>query len=504
MNKHLPLIVFSILLVGLFIAYDYHNILFKRPQGIHQWRQADCMSITHNFYTGEADFLKPRIHNQSSENGYAISEFPVLYQLNAVLWKLFGKHEWISRLTSLIITIIGLFALFRVFRFFVKNVWLAMIFSLLAFTSTVYGYYANNFLTNVPAMSLAIIGLERFLNFIRSRKKSSLMSFFIIFCLAGLLKATSLFIFFLIASIILYSVLFPKQDEFKLRKHIKELIIGYALVFIVLGLWYGYASWFNAKFNSGTFLVGILPIWELGADEVTAVWEEFKTLWSKDYMKLDVLLLVTLATIASLVRQAVIGNKLLLFGALITLLGLSCYLALWFQVYDEHDYYLIDAYIVVILSLIVIANNLDKVIGINRYLNAGIFLFLTAVLVHSAIDSQYRIRLRYRGWMNSVHEHRFMVLEDIEPKLRELGLEPGDLIISVPDESINTTLYLVNQKGWTEYGGELNSAAQIEKKISIGAKYLFVNDSNYVSNSMWAKYTTTPVFSKENLTIYSL
>jgi hypothetical protein len=39
-------LVFLILLIGIAYYYNYHNILFKKPQSVHNWRQSDCASLT--------------------------------------------------------------------------------------------------------------------------------------------------------------------------------------------------------------------------------------------------------------------------------------------------------------------------------------------------------------------------------------------------------------------------------------------------------------------------
>jgi len=75
-------------------------------------------------------------------------------------------------------------------------------------------------------------------------------------------------------------------------------------------------------------------------------------------------------------------------------------------------------------------------------------------------------------------------IEDITPHLRSIGIQRNDTIVSIPDQS-HLSLYLMNQKGWTEYAERFyNQGAVvylnrnekgIETSIQKGARYLIVN-----------------------------
>jgi hypothetical protein len=68
--------------------------------------------------------------------------------------------------------------------------------------------------------------------------------------------------------------------------------------------------------------------------------------------------------------------------------------------------------------------------------------------------------------------------------LRQIGILPTDTVISIPDKS-HVSLYLMNQKGWTEYTDEKfnkqkricynQDSAGIQRSIDKGAKYLIIN-----------------------------
>jgi hypothetical protein len=117
---------------------------------------------------------------------------------------------------------------------------------------------------------------------------------------------------------------------------------------------------------------------------------------------------------------------------------------------------------------------------------------------------------RYSGPMNNYGK-----LNDsytITPFLRESGIGEYDTVISIPDGS-HVSLYLMNQKGWTEYSdARLNreepilynrDSLGIQKSINHGAKFLIVNgikqlyDKPYLQSfctHLKARYNNTLVF----------
>jgi hypothetical protein len=82
--KYSP-VVLLIIILGFAYLYDYQDILTLRPQGPHQWRQCDCLSITSKFYLNESSFFQPEIYNLLKDNeGKAASDFPLVYYLTQV------------------------------------------------------------------------------------------------------------------------------------------------------------------------------------------------------------------------------------------------------------------------------------------------------------------------------------------------------------------------------------------------------------------------------------
>ena len=96
-------LLFILAMLALSIFYNYHEILFLRPQAIHQWRQADCLSFTSNYSHGNS-FLQPSVHNLGDDGSRnTASAFPLIYYLVGQLWKIFGPWEFMYRLLVIIL-----------------------------------------------------------------------------------------------------------------------------------------------------------------------------------------------------------------------------------------------------------------------------------------------------------------------------------------------------------------------------------------------------------------
>ncbi|MCB0798436.1 MAG: glycosyltransferase family 39 protein, partial [Chitinophagales bacterium] len=160
------------------------------PRGVHQWRQTDCASIALNYFQDSPGFFHPQEHNLTGENGATVSEFPVLYYLDAQLYRLFGAHELIMRLVNLLFLVAGLGYLYRLGMLLHGSFLLAMIPVLLLISSPVWVYYGVHFLPNVPAISCCIAGWFYFFQWRETPSKKWLITWLVLFLSGALLKTS--------------------------------------------------------------------------------------------------------------------------------------------------------------------------------------------------------------------------------------------------------------------------------------------------------------------------
>jgi hypothetical protein len=200
--------------------------------------------------------------------------------------------------------------------------------------------------------------------------------------------------------------------------------------------------------------------------------------WLNQYFKVESLYLMAVLFLANLVLIKK-GDRLLLTTTLFLFVGTILYNILWFATFKNHDYYTINLYILPIFNLIAfgwLMNEHYKSVFHRRYLKAAFFIFVLLNVIHA----NRQMDLRYNGWF---FEHqKYEDFHTITPYLRSIGIHPLDVVISLPDQS-HFTLYLMNQRGWTECSGNNRDKAAIEASIKRGAKYLIL-DGKY-ANSKW-------------------
>jgi 4-amino-4-deoxy-L-arabinose transferase-like glycosyltransferase len=248
MKKTYTTPIFILFLLGVSIFYKYHEIVLKRPQSVHQWRQSDCASIALNYYQGGMNFFNPETHNLTSDGGTSgkscTSEIPVLYYSVAVLYKVFGYHDSIYRIFNTLLFFLGLFYLFQIFLYLLKDTYWAIALTLLFFTSPVLVYYGNNYLTNSSSLAFSIVGWYYFIRFYYEKKQKWFYISMAFFLIAAALKVTALFSLFAIAGVYVLEIF--GLMSFNGNQRIFNRKIRFSLpiisILIIIGLWIFYAS----------------------------------------------------------------------------------------------------------------------------------------------------------------------------------------------------------------------------------------------------------------------
>ncbi len=497
--------IFTFLLLSFSFVYNYQDILFKSPQSVHLWRQCDCLSITLNYYQDNNPFFEPSIHNLGSDGtGKTVSDFPLIYYSVAQLWKVFGFHEFIYRLVVLLFFFSGLFALFKIFENVLKDSVLAITGSLFLFTSPTLVYYANNFLMDIPAFSLAVIGLYYFFRFSRSSSNKHLYLFAIFYALAGLLKISSLLSFIAIAGIFVLELFKVKfyPDRKIFQNPLKQALILISVVIIQV-VWYLYAVNYNLKYNGGIFLIGTLPFWDLNSDQIRATLNAINQHLTWDYFRRETNFIFALMFVSVLIffKKA---DKLFLYLTVSISIGLLLFSLLFFQALKDHDYYTINLFVlapIVILSCFLLLKHRFSAI----YTSVLFRIILIAFLVHNIDFARRRIESRYgsKGWQNENYIENIHSFENISPYLRSIGIKKDDRVISLSDNSINISLYFMNQKGWTNYG-IVGDGEKITDKIKLGAKYLFIYNKKVYEDQYVKPFIKNKIGEFNNIDIYAL
>lgn len=496
MKKLLSILILLLALLWMSLDYNVFSILEMRPQSLHQWRQTDCLSFTENYYSFKAKFLEPQVHNLSSNEGRAAGEFPIIYYLNAKLWSLFGKSELLSRLFTALIALVGFFALFKLGKQLTGSSLQASIAPLVLFSSALFPYYAFNFLPNIVSLSLAFVSLYCIYNWYKHERLSMLFLAFVFCSLAGLIKASSLIGPFAgFAAIGLLSL-----KPFSKRAVYSFLAVLFCL--LMMFIWYSYAAQYNLNHASNSFIIGYVPIWEMSKAEIASVIDGFNQNWRNHfYSELAYFIFFGLSILNCLLLVIRAKWKFLIFYFL-CLLGLLLYLLLFFRNLGIHDYYLIELYL---FPALLVVTFFHAIRNWNYAWLAPLALigFCIFILTETR-KAQGKLKERFNSYYNHQHLTYFQVLEDIESDLQELGIDKNAKVISIPDESPNISLYLMNRKGWTSYGNQNLDSEGIAHSIALGAQFLIVNEPEMVNEDYLKAYTQELLLEKGNLRIYKL
>lgn len=510
-NPKLSLLFFTLAFVGISLFYNYHKILFFKPQSAHQYRQSDCLSITKNYYYEGMDFWHPSIHNHISDNGktgHTLGEFPILYYTVAGLWHIFGPHESVYRALVVLLCFIGLLALFKTCEHLLQDSIWAGFLSLIIFTFPIYAYYGNNFLTNLPAFNLVLVGWYFFYKFYLTEKQYFFWITAGLFLLGGLLKITAL-----ISFLVLFGIFFLEWVGFKnfgkkgkLFKKPGYQIFPFLMVFGATIAWYKYVEYFNDQHGGKYTFNSIWPIWSMDKEQIIDTINKVNIMWLSEYFSEALGILVLASVIFCLVKF----NKLVPFFSymvLTALVGGLLYLVLWFNALHDHDYYVLNLLIIPVFAFSGIALYLKQYlprIFNSPLVKVGLILFLGYNVAYCADRMENRY---WSGW-NTCWGHCDLYVNDeyaeIKPQLRNHGITRQDTVISIPDVSFNISLYLMDVNGYTNMGGDNKDSASIAKNIKRGADYLVIGDSSLYKKEYIRPFTQQKILSHDNLDVYDL
>ena len=542
-------IIFLALLGAMAFLYGYQHIFFMRPCSVHQWRQSDCLSITYNYYTEGMHFFSPAVNwcGVDGTGKSCTSECPLLYYLMACLWQIFGYHESIYRIVDTLIAFSGLYFLFRLTKEILQDGAWSVIVALLLFTSPIFTYYANNFTTDVPALSMALIAWYFFYKFYKEGSNRYFYKWLLFCALAGLTKISALisfvpvFLIFPIEALGLYRF----KEEGKIFAKPRSQLLSLAGLVVIIFAWTCYAIGYNNLHFSRIFSTQTYPIWTLSGKDFHYILRVLYNSQLAAFISAPVfLLLLSLFLCLILVRKQV--HKLLFIICCSVFAGCFIYLLLWFRVLDVHDYYLINLLIFIPFVLITFLHYLKK----NQpaiFQSDAVKIIAGVVFVCNVYYCSVQMRLRYypeaslagsfvvdvgtQSYWAGVHKdynNHFKALETITPYLRTLGLKRTDKVISLPDPSINISLYLMDQKGYTGYDivhawpedmleqvnkkyfypfaiGNGDKRAQVRRFIdSGGVKYLVVNDSALLDSNWIKPFVARRLGQYKNVSIFDL
>lgn len=235
---------YRILIIAFIIsALSHLPFLNLGPRSVHVWRQANTLAVARNFAQEDMDILNPRVDRRLDSNGVTGMQFPSYEYIVAVGYKLFGIHNWVHRLVSLLISFWGALGMYLLAKYLIKNDIAAGFAGLAYLFSPDLYYFGFSALPDILALACSVWGLYYFLNWFDESSQNSFpdtrypipdTSYFLalfLISLAGLTKIQFLAIGFFIAPYVLMNA------EIAKKRIVSLVVFGITACAIPL-LWY--------------------------------------------------------------------------------------------------------------------------------------------------------------------------------------------------------------------------------------------------------------------------
>lgn len=493
--RQYPQLLFWLSISIFSLIYALQQLIVLPPCSIHLWRQTDCLSFTHHYYDNGLNFFDSQMFNflfKENTSAKTVGEFPIVYYLVAALWKVFGVHVWIFRLFTYVLFILGLYAIYQTILGIIKDVAWSLFIVLLSFTSPVIVNYSVNFLPDMHAMSLSLIATHMFYKYCTTHRLRHFYWSILFFTLTGLIKPTALIPFGIILGLFcLESIPFNIGLSFKIFRHKGHHLLGFLALFVANALWLIWVGYYNEKYGGWFTHNTIFPMWNYTSAELSAYARSFRAfLINQAFSRTTLYLLCAIPLLFYVsIRKS---DRFITIVFTLGLIGCACFAILFFK-WDVHDYYML---VLLIFPLLMLSSGIMLMKKINPLLanSNGIKLLAIALLCYNVWYCKSNIEMRYKPndgktYLSSSSEREVadfkfdnwsynkytLALTQIETYLDSIGVSVNDKVISVPDDTFGTSLYLMNRRGWTGFGMPY-SVNNFCKRIRHGAKYLVIND----------------------------
>ena len=496
-NNWFQFFAFSGLIWLVFIHLHINRHLEDIIIGPHFWRKSDTYAQVMNYYYNGLNFFDHSIYyNQLTSNAKAVGEFPLMYLLIALQLKIFGNSILLMKVNWIIALFGGLFSLYKISNYYLKNIFLSLTVAFILFLSSVFTFYAIDFLPDPFALNFMFIGLWFLLNYEIKPSTTFLISSLFFISFSGLIKPFFLipFIAFICTKVILKFIV----------KH-KSIKIHWAFLipFILVLIWFQYTLWYNAHIGSDYFLSSTRPIWGYDTSEIHRIWLRITDEWLFEYFHENLITPLLLLIIVNLFWWTK-GKISMQIFYVFSVIGILMFSLLFYSMFDNHDYYIFPILFIIPLALGMTLFKLKNIIN-NTYFVSGLGIVIL-IFMFFGMNNSWKLNQVYRktNWISSKKE--FTKYQNLEFFLQKNNVRQNTLVVTAADMSPSFALTLLNRKGWSGYQIK-RSTISIEKMIDRGAEVLILNDIKPIRQAdsiKVIKYLNYPIDDTNHIFLYDL
>jgi hypothetical protein len=429
---------FLLLLVVWFYGMGISDFSDDAPHGIHFIRQTDGIAFIQHYLKSDDGLLSPGTLNLQSSGGKGACEFPLLYWVSAKCVDWLGHDTSILRLLHGCFAIIGLWSLFGLSAFFVSSLFLRLMLIITTMTCTVFNFYAFNFLPDMAALGMTLLGCYAWLHFFHRRDRWMLFLGTLAFSLAGLFKIT--FLIHPAALLLAFSVV---HFRWTFRPF---FMVAVVTITVVLG-WWAFVVYYNQLSGDTYFTTASKSIWDATADQRYRVFLAITKHWRNSYFPkytwygLGAMILVIIYSWKS------IAKSLRLWWLFLLIFGVTYALFFWQQL-EHHDYYFLNVLPWFLLVWILFFQALENARW-KPWLRYSMLLLLCAFTISSCLKAKDKFHFR----LNEVTEEERPIA-----RLKELIQHNRDVFDGIKSEKVwvigdktkNGSLTLINAFGYTQ------------------------------------------------------
>lgn len=435
-SKKTLLLIYTVMCL-LVVSTTYLGFLNSKPQGIHQWAQADRLALCLRYIEGK-ELTDPATYSTKTINGNVGVEFSGFQFVLAKIVQIGYPIDYLPLLYRGI-TFLCLFSSLFLLTFFILNsenlVFKVMTF-IGIFSSPILVYYSFNFTPDILALSLILISFYFF-------QKNFSRYIYIILMLSGLsllIKASSGIYF-----ISFVSIFFLQHWR---SWNLRLTMVIFISILIGLGVFYydyNYVHLRNKEYYSYVFLSSSVPV---------SNWNEFRHVieiasrFMNEYLNRSQQILLGVITLISLFRFKYfsIRNKYCQLGVLISL-GLISLIILFGVQYMNHDYYFLATFMPIIILFAL--TSLKRIAPYVHPNMALVLVSLFAISSYSYGNKRYFNRMSETVWIdNSPESYDYKWLNNVEQKIESI-VKDDELIFSVYTPEPNFTLVHLERRGAT-------------------------------------------------------
>lgn len=473
------LIGFCMLLIAVLaicLFYNYPSILHLLPQGSHVWRQTYSMDMAINYKLYHLPFFQPEVSNLASINGRAAAEFPLFYYIAAQ----FNDSEFVLRIIHTGIFLTGIISAYYIAFYFLKDKLLSIYVMLFLFSSPLLVFYGNNFLSDVPALSIAYTAWAIYLH--HSSSKYGLLLFFVLLACSCLLKASQAINY----GILLYISI--TNTGTILRK--KYCLLLFVITLIPVLYWYHYAKIYNLNNQHTYFFLGISPIWKLSWYDIGLTGWRIIISWSKNYFWRPFTILLILCSFLYWKYRKRIPQELSNY-VISSFLLTAVYSILFYERFMNHEYYIVTVYIFVLYWIITLLYICKRYYGeIISWVKVFTGCLLLINIIYCKIFTKEKL--------TDTSYNSFLTTNGMQQFLTAHGVYQYKSVLSIPDDTPCQTLYLIKRKGYTEF----NHYQEVLKDHK--ADFLVLNDEHWKQNNALQPYLKDSIGYYNGITLYKL